>query len=74
LHARPHEFALVGEGEGMAVTVTGRFRKGGFWRLEAHDGAGGILEIDVPVDADAPLPGASIRIAPRGGRRFAAAV
>jgi sulfate transport system ATP-binding protein len=71
LHARPHEFALVGEGEGLAVTVTGRFRKGGFWRLEANDGAGGILEIDVPVDADAPQPGAVIRVAAQGGRRFA---
>jgi sulfate transport system ATP-binding protein len=71
LHARPHEIALVTDG-GMQVTVAGRFRKGGLWRLEARDLADTIYEIDVPADASAPLPGQSIRIAPKGGRAFLA--
>jgi len=71
LHARPHEFAVVGEG-GEEVTVTGRFRKGGLWRLEGQTASGGILEIDVPVDAQAPLPGQTLRVVPQGGRSFPA--
>ena len=71
LHARPHEIALVNQG-GRELTVSGRFRKGGHWRLEARDTAGAIIEIDVPADAEAPLPGTTIRAEPTGGRAFPA--
>lgn len=71
LHARPHEITLLREG-GRELVVGSRFRKGGLWRLEAHDPAGAVVEIDVPADDAAPLPGAVIRIAASGGRTFPA--
>jgi sulfate transport system ATP-binding protein len=71
IHARPHEIDIVAEG-GDAVLIANRFRKGGVWRLEGHIiGGEGIVEIDVAVGEDAPVPGQTIRIAPRHSRRFA---
>jgi sulfate transport system ATP-binding protein len=68
-HARPHEITLLASG-GQEVTVFSRFRKGGQWRLEARDTNGAIVEIDVPADAAAPEPGATLHIATHRGRIF----
>jgi len=68
LHLRPHELAIVTPDTSGAhpVTVSGAFRKGGFWRIEAAlAGDDAIVEIDLDASIPPPAPGDIVHIRAR---------
>ena len=68
VHLRPHELAIVAPHTHGAhpVTVSGAFRKGGFWRVEAAlSGDDAIIEIDLDASVPPPVPGDIVHIRAR---------
>jgi sulfate transport system ATP-binding protein len=61
LDFRPHDVALSAEGEGLPLSVTGVYRRGGNWRVEGSvNGSNRIVEIDLDADEAAPSIGSRL--------------
>ncbi len=73
LHVRPHDLAIVAEGDGgEPVLVDNVFRRGGAWRVEGKLGGEGgrVVEIDLDASEVPPPLGQTIRVKPRRSAIF----
>ena len=61
LDFRPHDVVLSANGEGLPLSVTGVYRRGGSWRVEGSvNGSDRIVEIDLDAGGAAPAIGSTL--------------